>query len=369
MIVVVSVSLLAILLTYLDSCGKVSNGMFLGFLFITIIGCIHYNYGNDYMGYLDMYYEITRIPLRFDYLVEDVYGRDPGWVVINHIFKPFGGFFTMVAVLNIFQNIIYYKFIKDNVAKKYWAFAILIYLMSGSLYIVNFSMMRQGLTISLFIFSWSFMKKKKILPALLILIIASTIHHSAKMIIPFALFPIIPIKNRVLSITYVILIIVLFVSSKLLSDIFYTLSTVEELQGNQSMDYYSKADDADDLSSIGIGFFINLLPLLAAIWVLNQKKYFLMDESHKMLIAISLVSYVIMPFGQVISIIGRFGMYFDAFKIAAIPFVYSLLPRKWNQILSSIYIFMLIYGYYSFFVSPVWMKNYSTFHTIFSLLI
>ena len=367
MIVVVSASLIAILLTYLDSRGLLKNGMSLGFILVTILGCIHYNYGNDYIGYHEMYDEITSLPLRLDYLLDNTYNRDPGWVVLNHFFKNIGGFFMMVAVLNIFQNLIYYDFIKENVEKKRWVFAMMIYLMSDSLYILNFSMMRQGLAIALFILSWKYIRRKRVVPALMILLIASSMHRSAQMILPFVLLAIIPINNKIAVLTYISLIIALYFSTNLLSDAFTSLNTLDELQGKQSLEYYSRTSESDDLSSIGLGFILNMIPFVVALWILLRNES-IMDNTHKMLIVISMVSFLVAPIGQALSIVGRFGMYFDAFKIAAIPYIYSLLPKKWNQVVTAIFLLMLIYGYVSFFRSPVWIKDYSTFHTIFSVL-
>lgn len=367
MVVVVSVSLIALLLTYLDSRGSLKNGMSLGFILVTILGCIHYNYGNDYIGYHEMYYEITSLPLRFDYLLGNIYNRDPGWVVLNHLFKHLGGFFMMVAVLNVIQNLVYFKFIKDNLQKKHWFFAMMIYLMSSSLYVMNFSMMRQGLAMALFIWSWTFLKTKRVIPALIILLIASAIHRSAQMLLPFVLLAIIPINNKITVATYISLIIALYFSASLLSDVFSSLNTLDELQGKQSLEYYSRTTESDDLSSIGLGFWVNMIPFVVAMWVLIRYGSN-MDNAHKLLIAIFSVSFLVAPLGQALSILGRFGMYFEAFKIAAIPYIYSLLPKKWNQVVTALFVLMLVYGYISFFRSPIWIKDYSTFHTIFSVL-
>ena len=110
MLVVVSISLIAILLTFFDSRGKLKNGMWFGFVLITVLGCIHYNYGNDYIGYHEMFDEITNRPLQFEDLWDSSEGHDAGWVVLNHLFKHLGGYFMMVIVLNIIQNVIYFRF-------------------------------------------------------------------------------------------------------------------------------------------------------------------------------------------------------------------------------------------------------------------
>ena len=76
----------------------------------------------------------------------------------------------MVAVLNVIQNVIYYKFIKANVERTWWPIAVFIYLFSTSFYLLNFSMMRQGLVIAIFLWMWKYIKNRKWFIALLGLI-------------------------------------------------------------------------------------------------------------------------------------------------------------------------------------------------------
>ena len=367
MLVVVSISFIAILFTFLDSRGILKNGMWFGFVLITVLGCIHYNYGNDYIGYHELFDEITSRPLQYDDLLDSSNSHDPGWVVLNHLFKHLGGFFMMVFVLNIFQNVIYFRFIKENVEKKKWAFAIMIYLLSGSLYIINFSMMRQGLAIALFVWSWKYIKERRMIPTLIILFVASTIHHSAQILLPFVLFAIIPINNKIVAVTFISLFFALYLSSSFLSNVFSSFNDMEQMRSNQYLEYYSRDSNSDDRYAIGLGFLVNLIPFVVAMWALFRKEA-VMDGPHKLLISLSMISFLIAPFGQKLAIIGRYSMYFDALKIAAVPYIYSLLPKKLCQVLTAVFILMLLYGYYSFFHSPVWIKDYSTFHTIFSVI-
>ena len=366
MYIVIIATLIAILLTYLDSRGQMNNGMFYGFILVTILGCIHYNYGNDYMGYYGWYEDITSIPLRWDNLNKDTYGHEPGWVVLNHLFSHLGGFYVMVAVLNIIQNAIYYNFIKGNVQKTQWPIAVMIYLMSSSLYILNFSMMRQGLAIALFILAWSFIKKQKLLPTLLIIGIASSMHYSAQILFPFALLPFIPLNKKVIGFIYVALIILLYLSSDFLSNTYSAITSMEDIQGIQALEIYEQTHSV--ALTFGIGFVINLLPFIISIWCLFTKGDLINNEK-QMLIMLSMLSFIVAPFAQVVQLLGRFGMYFSAYSIAAIPFVYSLISNKALQrVLIGIFIFMLLYSYILFFHSDVYFNAYSVFHTIFETL-
>lgn len=368
MFIVVFFTLIAIILTHLDSRGYIKNGMFFGFVLVTTLGCVHYNYGNDYMAYFDMYKELVSMPLRWDYLIDNTYNHEPGWVLLNHFFSHLGGFFVMVAVLNIVQNTIFFYFIKENVQKRYWTVSMAIYLMSGSLYILNFSMMRQAIAIALFVFSWNYIKRKKFWPSLLILFVASTFHYSAQILIPFMLLPFITLRGRgkVIAVIYVGIMIALFISTSLLADVFETVIQIEKLRSVQNLEYQIIEDNGT--LTYGWGVVVNMIPFFISMWALftNEKK---IDNDKKMLIMISMVSFLILPFGKILQIIGRYGMYFTAYSVASIPFIYSLLPNKMlHRLLLGIYIFMLLFEYYEFFNSDIWAKDYSTFHTIFEVL-
>lgn len=54
MIVVATVSLLALLLTVFDSRKIIDFGLKAGFVMTTILVALHYDYGNDYMMYFNL---------------------------------------------------------------------------------------------------------------------------------------------------------------------------------------------------------------------------------------------------------------------------------------------------------------------------
>ena len=66
MSIVIFTSFIALILTILESKKIMLNGMKWGFVLVTFLGCVHYDYGNDYMSYVDIYNEITRYPFDFE---------------------------------------------------------------------------------------------------------------------------------------------------------------------------------------------------------------------------------------------------------------------------------------------------------------
>ena len=82
MYIVIICSIIALLLTFLESKAILRNGMKLGFLLVTFLICVHYNYGNDYMGYLENY-ELVENNSLLDIIRGNVIVHgETGWQVI-----------------------------------------------------------------------------------------------------------------------------------------------------------------------------------------------------------------------------------------------------------------------------------------------
>lgn len=363
MYVVIFCSLLALLLTYLESKHKLRGGMKLGFILVTLLGVIHYDYGNDYMPYYDIYKSIVNVPFNLSNLIGGYIYKEPGWALINYAFKPIGGFFMMVAVLNVIQNVIYYRFIKNNVEKSWWPMAIFIYLFSSSFYLLNFSMMRQGLAIAIFLAMWKYIKTRRWVIALCGLLFAASIHSSALILIPFAFWGFFKMRNRkIWALIYAVTFMVLWTADDILNGIFETVLIFEEFQ-----DYSNYLKDAESVE-YGIGFLINLIPfVISIVYLLTDKKQ---SENNHQLVALATLGFMILPFSQIIPLIGRIGMYFNVFSIGAFTISYSCIKKtSIRGGLVFIFVFMRMYDYWRFFTVGVFKEAYSSFHTIVSAFV
>ena len=351
---------MALLLTYLESRNRLKNGMKLGFALVTLLGVIHYNYGNDYMAYYDIYKSIVNVPFNFSNVIGGYVYKEPGWALINYAFKPIGGFFMMVAVLNIIQNVIYYRFIKNNVARSWWPVAIFIYLFSSNFYLLNFSMMRQGLVIAVFLAMWKYIKAKKWHIALVGLILAASVHSSALILLPFSFWGFLKMKNgKVWAIIYLVLFFFLWSADDLLNVVFEALIIFEAFQ---AFSYY--LTDAESVE-FGVGFLINMLPFVVSIYYLMIDKE--QTEQNHQLVALATIGFMILPFGQIIPLISRVGMYFGAFSICAFTDSYSIIRNRYMRwIMIGIYVAITLYDYWNFFNNSVYADSYYHFKTIFT---
>lgn len=363
MIVVTFCSLIALLLTYMESIGRLRNGMKLGFMLVTFLGVIHYDYGNDYMAYYNLYNDIVNSQFSWNNLINGYIYKEPGWALINYMFKYLGGFFMMVAVLNIIQNAIYYKFIKNNVDRSWWTVAVFIYLFSTNFYLLNFSMMRQGLVIAIFVGLWDYIKVKQWMIAFVGLFCAYLIHSSALILLPFAFWGYLPFKNgKLTAIIFIIAFVALWINQDFMNDIFTSMMVIEDIR-----DYADSYGKRDVTVSYGLGFLIGLIPLCISIcyFLLNKGK----DRKDRGLVALSSLGFIIVPFTQVIPLVDRVAMYFNVFCIGSIGITYySIRSKILRYLLLALYILIMLYDYWLFFNEGVYSEHYMRFKSVFTLL-
>lgn len=364
MIVVAFTSIVALFLGYLDARKVLKNGMLLGFIIITVLGCIHYDYGNDYMQYYYEYQIITDSEFNFSYVFDKTTFRDPGWSLLCFIFKHIGGFYTMVATLTIIQNALVYNFIRNSVDRKYWSISVFVFLFTSSFFLLGLSMLRQWFVMCVFVGIWSLINGKKWFLSLAIIYLCSFVHRTAFILLPFAFWGFIPYKGtKKYSVILLILFCCFWLSKNLLNSIFSQLLAL-----NTFNSYSDSYDDESALQSVGVGYLLKIMPFFISIYYLNNKSS-LEDETEKTkfkLVLLASIAYLVTPFSQIIQMISRVRLYFSLLNVAAIPIVYGAVSNKLiRYMLYGIYVFMTLYEYWMFFHSETYGKSYQTFKTIF----
>ncbi len=364
MIVLIITGLLALLCVYLAQQGKAKYGLQAGFLIVTIIAAIHYDYGADYWAYYDYFYDWNRsytFRLEYSYLF-DIF-RDVGWVALCLICKPIG-FFGMVIVLSVLQNYIYYSFIKQYVNKNYWVLAVFLYLFTIDLYPMNMSMMRQGLAVALFVWALPLVLKHKWIPAILLLLLAASVHTTAIILFPFLILGIWPMKSgKQLGIILLIVFTLLFIYREsigfLLSPLDYFDNISEKLARSEN--------EYGQLDSFGLGFVIKSIPFLIGIWYLwNCKQW---DSIRSPMVAVATFGYLFIPLSAQVYMLQRLYIFFQALTIMTIPLTYTEIRNRALRIsLFGILILMTIYEYWSFMNADLYKSTFYTYHTIFEAL-
>lgn len=364
MYIVIFCSFLTILLTYLDSRKILNGGMKWGFILVTLLAAIHYDYGNDYMAYYGVYKEISTYS-SLDFLINSDFYRDAGWTVVNYYSRYLGGFFSLVAIISSFQGIVYYKTIKQHLPRNQWWFGTAVYLLVPSFYLYNFSMLRQGFVIALFLSLWPLIEKRKWWIVAPILYASSFIHGSALMLVAFAFWGFLPAKNsKSLALVYSGVLIAMYLSSTFISNISNLV-----FETTSAFDIYKDTYSQNEIDKrLGLGFVIYLVPLIVQLLYLGNQTVNV-NESAKRLVALACLSSFFIPLAMIIPMVGRVAMYFGAYSTVAIPLAYNEIKIKSiRNLLIALYVAILLYDYYIFFNSEVWKASYSTFHTIFSVI-
>lgn len=363
---VIIVSLLAILFSYLESVGQMKNGMRWGFIFLGALLALHYDYGSDYMAYFAGYKVIASSSL-YDVLNDYTmtYG-ETGWQLLNWLFSRISmknGFFLMVAVIAILQNYFCYQFIKREVSQSYWPFAVFVYVFNTSLFLLSFSMMRQSFVVFTFMAIWPLIRNRKWLLSLAILIGCTFIHQSSIILLPFAFWGFVPVKNgKLVGVFYAALFVALFLSKDLLNSIYQNMMLIERFD-----EYATTYDEGAIERSFSIGRILSYAPFVAIILYLMLNKE--ADLSSRRLVALAGISTLVAPFAFIIPLLGRVGIYFMVYQIAALPLAFGSIKQPYRNMFFMVYFVVSIYELYQFFEpSSVYSKSYSIYHTIFSLL-
>lgn len=367
MIVVATVSLLALLLTVFDSRKIIDFGLKAGFVMTTILVALHYDYGNDYMMYFNRYTELMSAGYTSqDLLTKDIIRNGEfGWSIINILFMPFGrsGFFLMVAALACLQNWIYYHTIKTYVKREWWWLAIFIYLFVTNIYVLSFSMMRQSLAIALCVLMLRWIYEKKTMLTCVGILLITTIHASVIVMLPCAFLGLLPQKkHRLYAIIIAAFFTVLLVFRNVADSIFVKILTFKLVA-----DYNNLYGNDGYYLSMGLGFIINLIPLIVSLYYLYTNSR--ITKTDNTIIILYCIGFTLLPFTMILQLISRVMFYFSAFSVIALPMAYGYLKNRLLT-MSCVAIFMLmtLLDYYLFFNEPIWIEKYTTFKTIFSAL-
>lgn len=352
LLVFVSV-LVAIFAGQQASLSKARAVLFFAFLCIYIFMAIRYDYGNDYMAYLDIFNESADIDIDSLYQYE---GRSEiGWVLLCSFFNSIG-FFGFVAVLSFFNCVVYYHLISKYCPREYYWLAIFIYLVDVNNMLVQLSALRQSVAVAIFVLAVDFLVQRKLLSFLMMVFTASLFHTTALVCLLLAPLPYLAFrKERFFVFMYIAAYFILYILVDKLAPVVNSAISV-------LFERYEVYQDATTVGS-GVGMLI-----WSAIFVFLMHYSSFLLPREKLLLKVGAISFLILPFGLIVSMMTRIGMYFQAILIVAIPLIFHSVESKFIRYLFlALYVTITLYGYYLFFHSPVWMNKFGTYQTIFSV--
>lgn len=264
MIVTLLFNIIAVFFAWLQDTKHFKHGLKLSLFTVFLFLALRYDFGNDYMGYLENFLDVNRYSI-WDVTLYKIKGNELGWVYLNRLFGPFG-FFAMQAFLAGFTCIVIYKFITKYVPHKYYWFAVFLYVFQPYNMLVLSSAMRQQVAGIFFLIAFNLIVEKKWILYLITIAIASLFHSSAMFFFPFILLA---YSNRKISYLQVLIIFLLFVLPMVfMQEIFGTL----EFLVLKYFDFYEGyTKDTDFSINVGLGFVLNILIYLVIIYFAQKE--------------------------------------------------------------------------------------------------
>ena len=317
----------------IPSLNKKIPFFFFTFAILYLFLALRYDYGNDYMSYLNIH---TRINEGL-----------PSWGQTDLLFYRLNllipNFDAFIALTSLFYIVTIWYLIKNNLVKNQYWFAVLILLINPYLFLVHLSGIRQTLAICFFIIAISFAVKRNIVLYIIFILLATGMHASAIVLLPLYLILTEKKFNKKHVIITMITIAVLFLTP--LFDII-AFKLLDYLP--QHYETYYEQGAQNSLRATIISFFYVLLILL------NLGKL----EGRQIIYGkLSLIATIISVLAIRVSMITRIGMYFDIFLIITIPQIFNRIEKKnYKLILFFLLIGIYLLRYYSFFANPMWEK-------------
>lgn len=357
------VSVLAILLAYLASFKFFKYGLEIAMALITIFVAIRYEWGTDMPSYYMTYQAFADSGLNvfdFDNIAQIRSGRslEIGWAMLNVLCRPIG-FFGMIILLAIVENLIIYDFIKRNADKQYYWLAIFIYTMNPYMMVLGCSMLRQWLAMCVVLFSTRFIQSEKLLPFILCIIIAASFHTSALLFIALYLFRYFEkFKLELSSITWLAVIAVVWI---IMGSALSTTGVMMLLSTDAFEGYTGQMEGHMQTGGLGFGTFFKILIYLYCI-VTSTK----LTKEKRVLCWLLLMYIFLFPFTDAVSLASRLNFYVDAIAIVAVPLAMKASNFKAvNVVMIGFFIFWNLFLYRMFFDAPSYYFSYRTYHTIF----
>lgn len=351
------VVLLSVFLSFFDW-QKDSGGLKAAFIIISTFLGLRYMYGSDYPMYMDLFnqYNSNGIPIWNikEMMGSDIYG-EVGWHILNKLFHPIG-FFGFFWALAIFENVVIYQLIKKHVPSNFYWLAIIIYMLNTRLFLIGAcSMARQWLAVCVFICATKYLEEKRIVPFMLLILLASSFHKSA--VILFPVYFITYVKNIKFNAVYAVLfVIVLYVWNIVAQSIFGPVIDVFALNDDMALSDFARYtmldNETEQFSIIGIIvelFLSYLFPFIGLVY------YSRLEPKAQKFLLLYLIALLIKPVGRVVPMASRMDYYFIIFSICLIPIILSLFKNK-NSV--------LLVGFASLLITVIYIKQAYEFLTV-----
>ncbi len=349
-------NIIAVFFAWLESKGLYKHGLKVSFFTVFCFLALRYDFGNDYMAYLEKFEFINSFS-NFNIDEFKIKGTELGWIYLNWIFGP-TGFFSLVATLAALNTFILYKFVKKYVPSIFYWFAIFLYTFQPDSMLILSSSMRQSIGVMLFLFAIDFLLEKKFLKYSLTIILASLFHTSAIVLLPLVFLS---YFNWKVKFSHIFIVLSLFIIPIIYRfNLFYQINIFI----SQYFDFYSVyTNEGIREISPGLGFALNILIYMIFIYYARNDS----SNTHNTLYKIAIISLLLIPISFTISLITRINFYFLPVMMAVFPIAFNRIKEQYiKTAYISVIILFTLYQFFMFFQSDVWKDAFGEYNTIFS---
>lgn len=288
----------AIRYDFLNKKGGEKVWYYVNLLILILLAGLRYRVGGDTGHYMQTFNDMPTLTELSTFNFSKAYYM-PLWYVYNAIFRSFGGYYLFQIVQAIIINTAFLWFFKKYCP--HFFSAIVVYFLAYY-FSLNMDIMRQALCICIFLFSYGYLKEKKLLQYYILSIIAIGFHMSAIFLL---IVPLIRLSRK-----WFIIIIVALLSVILMIRLENNLEGIVTLVSKSGVDawkyyiidrlhYYI---DSSHLNIIGMAVrFMLCMPFIIMLivkWFFLKKEDKLIDNLMLLLVSVQISSLMFPAFGR-----------------------------------------------------------------------
>jgi hypothetical protein len=360
MAVTILIGILSVLFAFLGSKTQNYKYVSISFFILFVFLALRFDFGNDYLAY---YNHFEKIKDSFWSDIDFLYGENLisgqmefGYVLFVKLLTLSSNFYFLIALHSLFMCWVYYSLIKKNVEIEYAWLAVLIFVFLPQIMLVQLSAIRQTLAILCFYYSVKYLINRSFIKYLLCILIASTFHYSAFILIPIFFIitnkPVLRFESFIYMGLYIF--IVLFGSS--------FLNFIQTFTESYLPKYISYFKDEGVKVSSGIGLIINSALYLFILFFGKTE-----NTSDKVFYRIAAMYILFSTTGMILNSLSRLALYFVPALIIVVP---QMMTQNINKIFKigfiSVFLLMVLFSFYTHFTEETYFDKYYQYKTIFS---
>jgi len=272
MFVFIVLAVFCVFFTWLQQIGAIENGLKISYFLIFLFLSLRYDFGNDYMPYLEDYLGLQRLDRSELYFK----GNEVGWLFLNYLYKSiFGdlGFHFMLAGMAAFTCFVLYRFTIKYISPEYYALSIALLLFEPNNILVLCSAMRQSIAVGIFLLNIDSLIEKRYVQYTAGILLASLFHSSVLFFLVLILVNFVNWKIHIPFIFFTFALFLVLMSNA--GEFFKLINLLLESQGVVDYSYYSET--GFEKTKMGFGFALNIFMYLF-ILIINREAYDNMDR-------------------------------------------------------------------------------------------